>query len=1023
MEAAPSYAELHCLSCFTFQRGASHAEELVARASALGYAALAITDECSMAGVVRAHVAARDAGLKLIVGTEIRLRDGPKLVLLAPDHGAYSELCALITRGRRATRKGGYRLHRVDVEELAARALVLWIPEDETHADWIGSTFGGRAWIAAELHRGGDEPRRIERLLALSQSSGLRIVAAGDVHMHVRARRQLQDLMTAIRVGKPVAECGEVLFPNGERHLRTLPALQSLYPSGWIAESLNIANRCGFALDQLHYRYPHEVVGAGHTAISWLRHLCEQGMSNRWPEGVSARNRQGIEDELALIAERQCEHFFLTVEDVVRWARGRGILCQGRGSAANSLVCFVLGITEVDPDRSRMLFARFMSRERKEPPDIDVDFEHQRREEVIQYIYEKYGRDRAAIAATVIHYRPRMAVRDVGRALGQSPDLIDRMAKSLAWWDTPEQLSDRLRVLGIDAEAPRVRLWIDLVRQLIGMPRHLSQHVGGFVISETPLHGLVPVENAAMPDRTIIQWDKDDLEALGLLKVDVLALGMLSAIRRSLEMISAWSGAPLALKDIPEGDEATYAMIQRAETVGVFQIESRAQMSMLPRLKPKNYYDLVIQVSIVRPGPIQGGMVHPYLRRREGKEAPRYERPELEAVLSRTLGVPLFQEQVIEIAMVAGNFTPGEADQVRRSMAAWKHKGGLEPIRDRLYAGMAQNGYTPDFARRIFEMILGFGDYGFPESHAASFALLAYASSWLKCHHPAAFFAGLLNSQPMGFYAPAQLVREARRVGVEVRPVDVSASLWESGLEPATGGAPALRLGLALVKGFNEAAARRIELARTSRAFSDVDDLCHRAALNARERRALADADALRPIAGHRHAARWAALGVQRLPGLLAGHAAREAPLASRVPREGEDIVADYEATGLTLRRHPVALLRPRMDRLRLRRAEELPQLPDGVAVRVGGLVINRQRPQTAKGTMFMTLEDETGFHNLVIRVQLLDEQREAVLGGRLLLARGRLQNVSGVIHIVVERFRDVSEWLGALPTHSRDFQ
>ena len=498
VEAAPSYAELHCLSCFTFQRGASHAEELVARASALGYAALAITDECSMAGVVRAHVAARDAGLKLIVGTEIRLRDGPKLVLLAPDHGAYSELCALITRGRRATRKGGYRLHRVDVEELAARALVLWIPEDETHADWIGSTFGGRAWIAAELHRGGDEPRRIERLLALSQSSGLRIVAAGDVHMHVRARRQLQDLMTAIRLGKPVAECGEALFPNGERHLRTLPALRSLYPSGWIAESLNIANRCGFSLDQLHYRYPHEVVGAGHTAISWLRHLCEQGMSNRWPEGVSARNRQGIEDELALIAERQCEHFFLTVEDVVRWARGRGILCQGRGSAANSLVCFVLGITEVDPDRSRMLFARFMSRERKEPPDIDVDFEHQRREEVIQYIYEKYGRDRAAIAATVIHYRPRMAVRDVGRALGQSPDLIDRMAKSLAWWDTPEQLSDRLRVLGIDAEAPRVRLWIDLVRQLIGMPRHLSQHVGGFVISETPLHGLVPVENCLL---------------------------------------------------------------------------------------------------------------------------------------------------------------------------------------------------------------------------------------------------------------------------------------------------------------------------------------------------------------------------------------------------------------------------------------------------------------------------------------------------------------------------------------------
>ena len=1031
--ALPPYAELHCLSNYSFLRGASHPGQLIETAKALGYRALALTDECSMAGIVRAWKAAKALDFPLIVGAEFRLEDGLRIVLLAPCHEAYSEICRLITTGRRAAEKGEYRLLREDLQQLD-HCLLLWLPpEDAAQAaeqgGFIVERFGvERSWLAVELHRRGDDRARLDTLLALAQKLGLRAVAAGDVHMHAREMRALQDTMTAIRHGLPLELCGERLFPNAERHLRPLDELRELYPPALLAESAAIAQRCRFTMAELRYEYPHELVPPGHDATSWLRRLTQRGMRERWPQGVSAKVAAQIEAELQLIAELRYEAFFLTVHDIVAWARQRGILCQGRGSAANSAVCYALGITAVNPDEQRLLFGRFLSKERNEPPDIDVDFEHERREEVMQYIYGKYGRDRAALAATVIRYRKKSAIRDVGKALSIGPDEIERFVGSLAWWDRPEQLPQRLREQGFDPDSPVVARWLALVRALIGTPRHLSQHVGGFVISEAPLHALVPVENAAMPARTIIQWEKDDLEELGLLKVDCLALGMLSAIRRMFAFTEALPGCPHTMAEIPRDDAPTYAMIRRADTVGVFQIESRAQMSMLPRLKPRVFYDLVIQVAIVRPGPIQGGMVHPYLKRRKQPETVRYPSAELEAVLSRTLGVPLFQEQVIEIANVAAGFTQGEADELRRAMAAWGKDGSLLPLRQRLLDGMTAKGYERAFAEQIFEMIKGFGSYGFPESHAASFALLGYVSAWFKCHHPAVFFAALVNSQPMGFYAPAQLIREARRAGVQVRGVDVMASDWDCSLEPggtvagAAGSSCALRLGLRLIAGLSEAAGEAIVAARQRTPFRDVADLVARAGLDARERRLLAQADALQTLSGHRHAAHWQMQGVEQLPGLLAGHSAAEGEVDLRAPREGEDILADYASTGLTLRRHPLALLRPRLATLGVRTAADLDGLEHRQGVRVAGLVLNRQRPQTANGTLFMTLEDETGCHNLIIWPGVLETQREAVLGSSLLIVSGELQKVEGVTHIVARRLRDVSPWLGGLKTGSRDF-
>ena len=779
-----NFAELHCLSNFSFLRGASHAEELVVRAEKLGYGALAITDECSLAGVVRAHEAAKEHGLHLIIGTQLRLVDGPKLVLLATDRIGYGNLSALITQGRRSAEKGEYRLARADLDDGVPGCLALLVPTTDKAASadaaWLRERFAERAWIAVELHHGARDAERLAQLQTLSRVSGLPLVATNDVHMHVRGRRALQDVLTAVRVGVSVAQAGHALFPNGERHLRPIAKLARLYPPELLAESMAIAQRCTFSLDELRYEYPEEVVAPCETPVSWLRKLVEDGLRWRFGAGSTPPSvRTLIERELALIAELRYEAYFLTVYDIVRHARSQGILCQGRGSAANSAVCYALGITEVDPARSTLLFERFISRERNEPPDIDVDFEHERREEVIQYIYEKYGRHRAALAATVICYRTKSAFRDVGKALGLDLAQVDRIAKNLTLRDLGGGVPERLRESGFDPEAPTMRRLLALTQQLIGFPRHLSQHVGGFVISRGPLDRLVPIENASMADRSVIQWDKDDLDALGLLKIDVLALGMLSAIRRALDLLSAWHRKPLAMQDIPAEDPAVYAMLQRADTVGVFQIESRAQMSMLPRLKPEKFYDLVIEVAIVRPGPIQGGMVHPYLRRRQKLEEVTYPSKAVKAVLERTLGVPIFQEQVMQLAVVAAGFTPGEADGLRRSMAAWKRKGGLEHYERKLIDGMCERGYTEQFAQQIFQQIRGFGEYGFPESHAASFALLVYVSAWLKHHHPAAFCAALLNSQPMGFYSPSQLVQDAQRHGVEVRPVDVLVSGWD----------------------------------------------------------------------------------------------------------------------------------------------------------------------------------------------------------------------------------------------------
>ncbi|WP_293000673.1 error-prone DNA polymerase [Nevskia sp.] len=1025
---AIDYAELHCLSHYSFLRGASSPAQLIEAAQAQGYTALAITDECSMAGAVQAHVAAKARGFKLIIGAEFRLDDGLRFVLLAPDHAAYSQICRLITVGRRAAEKGDYFLTRADLIQLD-RTLALWLPPDddaqaEGEGRFIATIFGDRAWIAVELHRNGDDRARLNRLQSLGRHLNLRCTAAGDVHMHVREARALQDTVTAIRHGLALEDCGARLFPNGERHLRPIAELRSLYPDALLAEAAAIAARCTFTMAGLNYEYPHELVPAGETRASWLRVLTEQGVRERWPEGESAAVRKTIEMELELITELKYEAFFLTVHDIVRWARARTpeILCQGRGSAANSAVCYALGITSVNPAEQRLLFGRFLSRERNEPPDIDVDFEHQRREEVMQYIYAKYGRERAALAATVIRYRRKSAIRDVGKALGIGPDEIDRLANSLAWWDEPDSLPTRLREQGFDPDAPVVARWLMLVKALIGTPRHLSQHVGGFVISEHPLHELVPVENAAMPDRTIIQWEKDDLEALGLLKVDCLALGMLSAIRRMFAFIERQTGSAPTIASIPRDDPETFAMIQRGETVGVFQIESRAQMSMLPRLKPANFYDLVIQIAIVRPGPIQGGMVHPYLKRRSGLEPVIYPSEALEQVLGRTLGVPLFQEQVIEIANVAAGFTQGEADQLRRSMAAWGKDGSLLPMRQRLLDGMTVKGYERAFAEQIFEMIKGFGSYGFPESHSASFALLAYVSSWIKCHHPAAFFAALVNSQPMGFYAPAQLIREARRSGVEVRPVDVVNSDWDCSVVRDRNGRPAIRLGLRLVSGLSEEIARRIVAARRQRPFADVEDLVARAGIETRERRLLAKADALRRLAGHRHDANWQVQGLDDLPPMLAGHAATDPDVTLRAPEEAEDVLADYQSTGLTLRRHPLALLRPKLAQLGVRTSADMAALAHGQGVRVAGLVLNRQRPQTAKGVLFMTLEDETGCHNLIVWKRAFDAQRATVLGSRMLIVVGELQKVDGVTHIVAKRFRDASDWIAGLPVSSRNF-
>jgi error-prone DNA polymerase len=1084
-DGLPGYAELHCVSNFSFQRGASHPQELVQRAYNLGYEALAITDECSVAGVVRAYAGwkqhlelierlqkeypgqRRLRDFKLLFGSEFAL-EGFRLVAIARDLQGWGGLCEFITAARTAKApKGQYQVSwEASRFEWLQGCEILLAPRREAGAvfdmealcariEQCRTLFDGHLWLAVELPHRIDDDLWLAQLREAGERTGVPLAAAGDVHMHVRSRKPLQDVITAVRLGKPVAECGFELQGNAERHLRQRKRLAETFPRELLDATLEVMRRCEFTLEEIKYDYPQETVPPGLTPPQALRQLTYEGAAVRYPQGVPAQIVAWLEKELALIEVCNYEMFFLTVHDIVRFARSQKILCQGRGSAANSVVCYCLGITAANPEDSHPLLERFISVDRRnEPPDIDVDFEHERREEVIQYIYGKYGRHRAAIAAVVIGYRTRSAIRDVGKALGLPEPLVDAFAKDHQWFDD-RLAADRLHQLAQEAGAQlsehQARLWLDLTEQLMGFPRHLSQHVGGFVLTQTQLTRLVPVENASMKDRSVIQWDKDDLEDMGLMKVDVLALGMLTALRRSLDFRNRLRGGDWGLHDIPREDKATFDMICKADTVGVFQIESRAQMSMLPRLKPRRFYDLVVEVAIVRPGPIVGGMVHPYLKAREraGRgEAIEYERagnegegqePRLKKALERTLGVPIFQEQVMEISMIAAGFTATEADSLRRAMAAWKRKGGVERFQEKLIGGMRRNGYSEEFAQRIFKQILGFGEYGFPESHAYSFALLAYASSWLKCHEPECFVAAMLNSQPMGFYSPSQLVQDGKRHGIEFLPPDVSHSDWDctlemaschAGLDPASRLVrPAVRLGLRMVGTLSESGGRRVVEARREAPFTSTEDLALRAQLDVKDLNALAAGDALMSLSGHRRQQVWDAAAQRGKPELLQHAPINEEALSLPLAPEGEEIVFDYASLGLTLRRHPLALLRPRLARMKLQSAAQLHDLPNGKKVRACGIVTVRQQPQTANGTIFVTLEDETGPVNVIVWKSVREAQRDALLHSRLLAVEGiwqrDMESGGDVRHLVADRLKDLTPLLGRLGrqgNRSRDF-
>ena len=1028
----PEFAELRCVSNFSFLKGASQPEELVERAEQLGYRAIAITDECSMAGIVRAHVAATKLKVKLLVGSQFLVHHVAPfhLIVLACNLDGYGNLCEFITRLRRSADKGTYHLDRDGIDSAAlANCVVIAAPLRKAEPDqlldiarWLLKHFTGRCWLGVELLRQLDDEVWLHKLRQTSELTAIPLVATGDVYMHVRSRKPLQDVMTATRVGRPLTECGRELHLNSERHLRTRLRLSQTYPPDLLTETLRVAARCDFSLDELRYQYPDEVVPAGETPGSYLRRITYEGAGRRWPDGVSAKVQAQIEHELELIGDLKYEHYFLTVYDIVAFARSRQILCQGRGSAANSVVCYCLGVTEVDPERMAVLFERFISKERNEPPDIDVDFEHERREEVIQYLYNKYGRDRAALTAVAITYRPKSAIRDVGKALGLDTEIIEALAKSHSWWDGVAMKTARIVELGLSLDDLAIKQLVQLTGQLIGLPRHLSQHPGGFVLTKGPLSRMVPIENAAMADRTVIQWDKDDIDALGLLKVDVLALGMLTALRKSLDLIGLRKGYTFGMRDIPAEDKTTYDMICKADTVGAFQIESRAQMSMLPRLRPVCFYDLVVEVAIVRPGPIQGGMVHPYLRRRQGKEPVNYPSKALEEALGRTLGVPVFQEQVMQISILAAGFSPGEADGLRRAMAAWKRKGGLEKYYGRIVDGMTSRGYERQFAEAIFEQIKGFSEYGFPESHAASFALLVYASCWIKCHHPAEFLAAMLNSQPLGFYSPSQLVQDAKRHRVEVRRVDVMSSDWDCTLEGLPH-PPAVRLGLRLVVGLKATSGNRIVEARKHAPFDGADDLARRAQLEQHEMTLLASADALMSLAGHRRQQVWEAAALRSTPQLLREAPVNEEYLELPEAAEGEEVVWDYAATGLTLRRHPLAILRPTLASKGLLSAEQLHDLPNGRAVRACGIVTVRQQPETAHGTMFVSLEDETGSVQVIVWPAIKEKMRGPLLRARLMAVRGTWQHEGDVRNLIAGFVEDLTPLLGELATASRDFR
>ena len=1030
-----SYAELHCLSCYSFLRSASHPHELVERAAALGYRALAITDECSFAGIVKAHVAAKEAGIQLIIGSELILEEGIRLVVLVPTRDAYSELSGLISMARRRSPKGEYRVTLRDVIFHLKRCLLIWLPQvnDENSRAYglqLKRLCKGRLWLGVNHLLGNNEVQRYLTLQQLAQALDIPMLACGDVRMHTAKRKPLHDVFTALYHGTSIAQLGRRRLGNSQQHLRTIDKLQWLYPPELLEQTLHIASLCNFSLDELRYEYPEEVVPSGYHANQYLRELVTTGSDARWPRGIPIKIQQSIDKELALIEELHYEYYFLTVYDIVRFARSRDILCQGRGSAANSVVCYCLFITEVSPEQISLLFERFISKERDEPPDIDVDFEHERREEVIQYIYDKYSRKRAALAATVITYRSRSAVRDVGKALGLDPVFVDDLAKSMAWWDRSADLNKRFEEQGVASHSRQAELFYSLVQQILGFPRHLSQHVGGFVITRSPISTLVPVENASMAERTIIQWDKEDIESMGLLKVDILALGMLSAIRKSLQMVQRYCPTIRTVSDIPKDDQSTYRMLQIADTIGVFQIESRAQMSMLPRLKPECFYDLVIQVAIVRPGPIQGDMVHPYLRRKQGLETATYPDDAIKEVLERTLGVPIFQEQVIKLAMVAAGFSGGEADQLRRAITSWGRNSKLLTFEEKLTQGMIERGYSEDFSRRLFEQIKGFGGYGFPESHSASFALLAYISAWLKCHHPAAFVAGLLNSQPMGFYSPSQLIQDARRHGVTVLSIDVNHSDWDHQLLDsrfAQQNQPALRLGLRLVRGLSRQGAQRVIEARQRNPFRQISHLRQWAALNKRDMEALADADALQSLSGHRHQSQWQIMALEQPKPLLRDEQYQNASyfddgVQLPAPQIAEEVLSDYRATGLTLRAHPLSLLRDRAPFNRCKRHTDLASIGHKRFVRIAGLVTCRQRPGTASGVLFLTLEDETGNSNIVVWERTQQHFRQALMNGKLLLINGIVETKDNVTHVIAGALYDYSHELGNLSVQSHDF-
>jgi error-prone DNA polymerase len=1031
--AAPCYAELQATSNYAFLRGASHPEELLAAAKVLGHAALAITDRNTLSGVLRAHGRAAELGTRLVIGCRLDLRDGTSLLAYPTDRAAYSRLCRLLTAGKTKAGKGACFLDWDDVASHAEGLLAILLPGEDPQADLhrVHESFGDRAYVALTLHRRPGDAVRLHRIVEMAQKAHVATVVTGDVLYHAPERRVLQNVMSCIREGCTIDDAGHRLERFADRHLRApgeMARLFAAYPEA-VARTVEIVERCRFSLSELRYQYPNETELPGETAQQALERHTWSSLPNRYASGAPPEVLSQLRHELQLIGQLNYAPYFLTVNTIVRQARAMGILCQGRGSAANSAVCYVLGITAINPVESSLLFERFVSAERHEPPDIDVDFEHERREEIIQWIYKHYGLDRAALCATVVRYRSRGAVREVGKVMGLTEDVTAALASQVWGWSEDGVEEKHADQLNLNLADRRLRLTLDIARELIGHPRHLSQHPGGFVLTQDQLADLVPIEPASMKDRQVIEWDKDDIDILKFMKVDILGLGMLGCLRRAFNMLEDHRGIRHDIASIPQDDKPTYAMIQKADTLGTFQIESRAQMSMLPRHKPARLYDLTIQVAVVRPGPIQGDMVHPYLRRRAGLEKPEYPHPELERVLGKTLGVPLFQEQAMQVAIVCAGFTPGEADQLRRAMATFKQTGGVSPFRDKMINGMVARDYTPEFAERTFKQIEGFGSYGFPESHAASFALIAYASSWMKCHHPDVFCAALLNAQPMGFYAPAQVVRDAREHGVEVRPVCVNASVWDCTLEASDGRFMAVRMGLRMAKGLAQAHADAV-IEQRGVGYRSVADLWQVAAVPVAALERLAEADAFTSVGADRRAALWAIRGLGEPPppllalrGLTPPTRLSGEPSVTLPPMaEGGEVVEDYQSTGLSLRRHPVTFLRRDLRARGMITCAALAATKDGRRVVVPGIVLVRQKPGSAKGVMFITIEDETGIANLVLWPSLFEKQRRLVLSAGMIACRGRVQREGEVVHVVVEHLIDLSQELRSVGNRSVPF-